>query len=599
MTGQPESRIAIALFDGLVEYDEVTSQPRNSLAERIVPNADGSVWTFYLRRNAVWSDGTPLTAHDLVYSWRRALTPSVAAAQASLMYVVTNARAFNEGAAFVRDPRSGKYATEADLQRAGATGPIEFTGSEPETYFDPVLDAAQAAAKPAPSANIENQRHGQPARSEPLITIPGDAKARSHLLAGDPRSHTLPRPELARLIADQELVPVTKENVAIRALDGLTFQVTLTGPTMSFLARVAHPFFRPVPRQTVEKYGDGRWTRFENIVTSGAFRLVEWSPYDQIVVARNPMFWDNANTKLDQIFFVTVEKPATAMNLYKSGEIDCMQSNTVPPAWRKTLSETKRDYRQGPQVKLEAIAFNTTLPVFQDVRVRRAFSLAINREIITDQAPGRVPMSAFVPPMGGYPAATGAGYDPETARRLLAEAGYPNGAGFPELEYLYNTNDSNKQTAELCQQMWLRELNIRINLVNVERRVHLERIRADRIEFHGLAKRPWQADFPDPVSFLELAYSGSANNSTGWHDAKFDGWLEAASREVNNARRSEILHEAEQYMIDQQPLIPLYTEPSAFMCKPYVMNLVPNLLDQHDWRGVYIDHAGSAVAAGR
>jgi len=228
--------------------------------------------------------------------------------------------------------------------------------------------------------------------------------------------------------------------------------------------------------------------------------------------------------------------------------------------------------------------------------VRRAFSLAIDRDIIADQAPGRVSATSFVPPMGGYPAASGVGYDPETARRLLAEAGYPNGAGFPELEYLYNTNDSNKQTAELCQQMWLRELNIRINLVNVERRVHLARIRADRVDFHGLAKRPQQANYPDPATFLELAYSASAENSTGWHDAKFDGLFESATRELNDARRAEILHQAEQYMIDQQPLIPLYTEPSAFMCKPYVINLVPNLLDQHDWRGIYIDHAVPAAS---
>lgn len=579
MTGQPESRIAIALFDGLVEYDEVTSKPRNSLAESVVPNADGSVWTFNLRRNAVWSDGMPLTAHDLVYSWRRALTPSVAAAKADMMYVIKNAQSFNEGAAFIRDPRSGKFATEGDLERAGTAGPVEFSGAEPERWPDPVLDGCQAELEP-----------NQAVSSEPLLTVPADVKKRDLLLAGDAKARTPARPELARLIANMDLVPAVKENVAVRAVDDFTVQVTLSGPTTSFLARVAHPFYRPVPRQAVEKYGDRMWTRPENIVTSGAFRLTEWLPYDRIVVTRNSAFWDNANTKLDQIFFVIAEKPVTAMNLYKSGEIDCMQSNTVPPAWRKTLSETKKDYRQGPLLKLEAIAINTKLPVFQDVRVRRAFSLAINRDIITDQAPGRVPLTSFVPPMEGYPPASGVGYDPETARRLLAEAGYSNGAGFPEIEYIYNTNDTNKQTAEILQQMWSRELNIPVRLVNVERRVHLIKIRADQVGFNGLTRRPHGADYPDPVSFLNLAYSGSADNSTGWRDTKFDALLDAASREVKEARRAELLHQAEQYMIDQQPLIPLYTEPSAFMCKPYVMNLVPNLLDQHNWRGVYIAH---------
>jgi ABC-type oligopeptide transport system substrate-binding subunit len=373
----------------------------------------------------------------------------------------------------------------------------------------------------------------------------------------------------------------------------------LVGSVKSFLARVAHPFFRPVPRQAIGKYGERLWTRPENIVTSGAFRLAEWSRYEQIVVARDPGFWDNAHTKLDQIFFITVEKPATAMNLYKTGEIDCMQSSTVPPAWRKSLNETKKDYRQGPQLKIEAMAFNTSLPVFQDVRVRRAFSLAIDRAIIADQAPGRAPAISLVPPMPGYQVVTGAGYDPEKARRLLAEAGYPNGAGFPQIEYLYNTNDSNKQTAEICQQMWLRELNIRVALVNVEMRVYVGKIRADRVDFNGLARWPQTANYADPLAFLGLAYSTSADNGTGWRDAKFDALVDTARRELNDARRAEILQEAELYLIDQQPVIPLYADPSAFMCKPYVMNLVPNLLDQHDWRGVYIEHAGSAVAAGR
>lgn len=587
MTGQPESRISLALYDGLFEYEETTMNARPSLATSWEANADGTVWTFHLRNNAKWTDGAPLNANDFVYSWRRALSPEFAAPYASLMYVVKFAEPYNNNSAFVRDPQTGKFATEGDLERAGTNGPINFTGAEPER-FD----------KPSPTAPPQTSTNEASQAKEKYLFLPADAEDRGKAINGDPEKKTAGRPELGRFLQGKEFVNVTKEYVGVRAVDDYTFQVTLEAPTAYLIKITLHQFFRPVPRQAIEKWGDQQWVKPGRIVTSGAFKVEEWKPYEKIVVVRNPLFWDNANTKLDKIIFPATEQLTTAMNLYKSGEVDCTQSNEVPPPWRNQMKETKKDYKYGPYLQIEYTAFNTKIPPLNDLRVRRALSMAINRQILADQAPGRQPLTAFTPKMEGYQNAEGNGYNPDMARKLLAEAGFPNGKGFPELELLYNTAESNKQTQEILQSMFKKELNIKVELTNVEWRVYLEKTRSTKMEFKGLARRAWIGDYVDPNTFLDLLTTASANNGTGWADKKYDELLLAANSETNNEKRMLMLREAESYMLTQQPIIPLFVGPSSFMCKPYVKNLVPNLLDQHDWRGVYIDHTVTAESLG-
>jgi oligopeptide transport system substrate-binding protein len=578
MTGTPESRIAVALFDGLVEYEEVSSQPRPSLATSWEKSADGTVWTFHLRDNAKWTDGAPLNANDFVYSWRRALSPEFAAPYASMLHVVRNGKAYNSLNAFVRDPQTGKFATESDLERAQTGGESLCTGAEPQRFDKAVGDTDRSKEK--------------------YLFVPADAEDRARLLSGDQSKNKPGQPALARFLEGKAFLPVTKEYVGVRALDDYTFEVTLEAPTAYFIKMLYHNFFRPVPRQAIEKWGDQQWVKPGHIVTSGAFKVEEWAPYEKIVVVRNPQFWDNANTKLDKIIFPATEQLTTAMNLYKSGEVDCTQSNEVPPPWRNQMKETKKDYKFGPYLQIEYLAVNTKIPPLNDPRVRRALSAAINRQIIADQAPGREPLMAFTPHMEGYQNAEGDGYNPDLARKLLAEAGFPNGKGFPEIEILYNTAESNKQTMEFIQAMLKKELNLKIELTNVEWRVYLEKTRSTKMEFKGMARRGWIGDYVDPNTFLDLMTSASANNGTAWADKKYDELLLAANAETNNEKRMAMLRDAEGYMLKAQPIIPLYVGPSSFMCKPYVKNLVPNLLDQHDWRGVYIDHDITAESLG-
>jgi ABC-type oligopeptide transport system, periplasmic component len=581
MTGQPESRIAAALFDGLVEYEEVTMAQRPSLAKSWKPNADGTVWTFYLRDDAKWTDNTRLTAHDFTYSWRRAVSPELAAPYASMMYIVKNAKAYNELMAFVRDPQTGKFATLGDVERAKGQQPIAFTGKEPERFDKPPAQTAEAQSAPPAEAS---ESAPEDAKLKKYLFVPTDKKERETLLQKDA--------ELARFMEGKELLPVQKEHMGVRALDDYTFEVTLESPTAYFIKLLYHQFFRPVPRQAIEKFSASstEWVKPANIITCGAFKLEEWRPYERIVVVRNPIFWDNANTRLDKIIFPAVEQLTTAMNMYKSGEVDATQSNEVPPAWRNSFKETKKDYMYGPYLQVEALGIKTTLPPLNNVKVRQALSMAIDRQILADQAPGRMPTTSFVPQMEGYENAKVEGYNPEKARQFLAEAGFPGGKGFPELEILYNTAESNKQTQELIQQMWKKELGINIKLTNKEWRVYLEDTRARRLNFNGFARWAWIGDYVDPYTFLELVRSDSDNDRTAWRNVTYDKMLDAANRETDAPKRMKLLHDAEQYMMSQQPMIPLFIGPSSFLKKPYVKNLVPNLLDQHDWRQVYIDH---------
>jgi oligopeptide transport system substrate-binding protein len=598
MTGQPESRIAAALFDGLVEYEERTMIPRPSLATSWEPNGDGTVWTFHLRNDAKWTDGKPLTAHDFVYSWRRALSPEFGAAYASFMYMLKNGQPYNDLSAFVRDPQTGKFATEEDLKRAGTDAAITYTGDEPARFDTPpssqtAAQTSQTDSPPPPAESAEPK----PA-SVKYLFLPVDPADRDKLLNGDPAKGKPAKPELARFVAGKEFVPVTKEYVGVRALDDYTFQVTLEGPTAYFVKMLYNQFFRAVPQQAIEQWGNAFWTQPEHIVTSGAFKLAEWRPYEHLTVVRNTGFWDNANTKLDKIIFPSLESLTTTMNMYVAGEVDSMSSNRIPPAWRNQLKSTKKDYVDGPYLQIIAVAIKTTLPPLTDVRVRKALSMAINRDVIAQQAVGRVPTTSFTPKMEGYENAEGEGYNPEKARQLLAEAGFPGGKGFPDLEALFNTAESNKQTYEIIQQMWKKELGIKIKLTNQEWRVFLENTRSSKLNFNGFSQWLWVGDYVDPNAFLELMTSGSENNHTAWKDAKYDSILAAANAEIDQAKRMKMLHDAESYMLSQQPVIPLFVGPSSFMRKPYVKNLLANLLDQHDWRNVYIDHSVTAQSLG-
>jgi ABC-type oligopeptide transport system substrate-binding subunit len=543
-TGQPESRIFMALYDGLTEYDPKTTLPIPAIAERWDVNEDSSEFVFHLRRAARWSNGEPITAHDFVYSFRRGLTPDTAARNAYMAYYILHAKGFNEGGVFLRDPASGAFVTEKEI--AG----------------DPEL----------------------------RLVLPGDEAERQKALDANAR--------LKSVAAGKEIVPVRAEDIGVQALDDHTLRITLVQPAPFFVGMMAHQFFRVLHRPTIEKHGL-LWTQPENIVTSGAFRLAEWRPYDRLVVTRNPSYWDASAVRLDEIRFYPIVEANTMMNLYKAGEVDATYNHTVPPSWLPIITKMK-DYMDAPEIAIEYYAINTRKRPMDDVRVRKAFNMALDKVALAEFRVVVKPLTAFTPEgiFPGYPQPRGDGFDPARARELLAEAGYRDASGnydagrFPVqgLEILYNTNEIHRQVAEFVQQQWKQYLGVTVPLRNMEFRTYLAA--KSNLEYTGFARSGWIGDYMDPYNFLELFSTPSlgSNNGTGWFEPAYLRMLNEANRTLDPAKRYELLAKAEAYMLEVQPVIPLMTRSTDWMKKPYVKGMYPNPGTQHAWKFVYIEH---------
>ena len=541
-TGQPEGRIHMALFEGLTDYDPKTSQPIPAIAERWDVNADSSVFVFHLRPTARWSNGAPITAHDFVYSLRRGLDPALAVQNAYMAYYIVYAQGYNEGGVFVRDAKTGVFVLQKDVSGDSAL----------------------------------------------RLVLPGAAAARDQQIAGDPK--------LRAAVAGKELVPVRADDIGVEAIDDHTLRITLTQSAPFFVGMMAHHFFMAIPRGPIEKYGV-RWTQPENIVTSGAFMLKEWLPYDRIVVTRNPHYWDAATVKLDEIRFYPIEEQTTMMNLYKAGEVDATYNHTVPASWLPLIKGMK-DYMDAPEIAIEYYVFNTTKPPTNDKRVRKAFNMAIDKEALARFRVVAKPLTAFTPEgiFPGYPQPKGDAFNVARARELLAEAGFRDSTGqydpaaFPvrDVEILYNTSESNLQVAEFVQAQWKQNLGITVPLRNMEFRTFL--VARANLEYKGIARAGWIGDYMDPYTFLDIFSTITGNNSSGWWDPAYVRMLEDANRTLDPAKRYELLAKAEAYLLDVQPVIPLLTRATDWMKKPYVKGMYPNPATMHAWKFVYIEH---------
>jgi oligopeptide transport system substrate-binding protein len=524
-TGQPEARLFMALYEGLVEYAPKTAQPIPAIAESWESNEDLSEFTFHLRKNARFSNGDPIKAQDFVWSLRRGLDPALAARPAYMAFPIRYAQGYNEVGFFIRDVKTGDF----ELEPGGTLRKV-----------------APAGAKPA---------------------------------------------------AGKELVPIKAEDVGIEAVDDFTVKYTLVQPAPYFVGLMAHHFFHVVHRGTIERFGNVDWTQPENIVTSGAFKLKEWVPYDRIIVVRSPMYWDAAVVRLDEIRFYPLEDQNTMMNLYKAGSVDATYNHTVPSPWLEVIMPMK-DYMGAPEMANTYVQVNTKKAPMNDVRVRKAFGMAIDRNTLARFKRTVKPITSFVPNgiFPGYPVVPGDDFDPEGAKTLLAEAGYRDSAGkfdpakFPvnDVEYSYNTSERNRQIAEYLQAQWKQNLGVTIPLKNMEWKTFLD-YRA-KLEYRGLVRGAWIADYFDPFSFLNIFSTPTGDNGTGWWDQKYVDLLNEANRTRDPAKRFEILAAAEKMLLESDAIIPLFADSTDWMKKPYVKGMYPNPGTLHAWKYVYIEH---------
>ncbi|MFH1729881.1 MAG: peptide ABC transporter substrate-binding protein [Pseudomonadota bacterium] len=468
--------IAINIFEGLTTHDPRTLNRVPGIAQSWSVSEDATQYIFQLRKNAIWTDGKPVTALDFISSWERVLNPKTSSAYAFLMYSIKGAREYNQG----------KY--------------NDFS------------------------------------------------------------------------------------KVSIKAIDHFTLQVDLVKPTHYFLDLTSFVTFLPIRIDIINKYQDN-WTKPENIITNGPFRLTSWQPNQKLTIEKSPRYWDSDFVRMSRINFHIVEDVNTEEKMFQTGALD-MTSQILGIKIDKHLKNPEFHY--SPFLGNLFIRFNTTKKPFNDIKVRKAFSLAIDRDKLCKfVAKGRVPAYSLTPPgIEDYSPPNVIEYDIEKAKALLKEAGYENGKDFPEFEILYNTEQDIKKIMLAIQEMWKKNLGIDVTLINQEWKVYLSNL--FRMNF-DLVRSSWIGDYLDPNTFLDLWVSKGDNNLTAWSNLNFDKLIEEASIEVNPRNRFNLLKKAEKILLEEMPIIPIYYYTSQFLLKANVKGIYPNLKNLHPLKYVFFE----------
>ncbi len=380
--------------------------------------------------------------------------------------------------------------------------------------------------------------------------------------------------------------------VGVRVPDPHLLELTLNAPTPYFLALLSHNAWMPVHPPTILKFGPldqigAAWTPPEHFVGNGPFTLATWAPGQRIVVRRSETYWDRAVVRLREIHYHAIGDHNIEERAFRAGQLHV--TGTVPidriAHYRERLPER---LMIEPYIGCYYYQFNTRRPPLDDTRVRRALAMAVDRDLLVRHVTrgGEPPAEHFTPPdLAGYTARARLPSDPEAARALLAEAGFPGGAGFPKLELLYNNSDAHARVAQAVQQMWKQVLGIDITLVNMEWKVYLAHTVEGR---YDIARAGWIGDYLDPNSFLDLWVTGGGNNRTGWENPAYDALIAEAARTPDPDARREVFQQAEALLLAEAPILPLYFYRSKSLIHPAVRGWHPNLLDRHPPKHLYL-----------
>jgi oligopeptide transport system substrate-binding protein len=375
--------------------------------------------------------------------------------------------------------------------------------------------------------------------------------------------------------------------VGVRALDKFTVRVELNQPTAFFLDLCTLPILYVVPRQTIEKYGD-RWLMAKPLPSSGPYELAYWRLNDKIRLKKNPRYWDATNTQCDIIDVLPVGSPNTSLNLYESGQADIAWDKELVPEQLLDILIKRPDFHSFHYLGSYFIRFNVTRKPFDDPRVRRALALAIDKRRIIKKITkgGEQPTDHLVPDgTANYVSPAGLGYDPVLARKLLAEAGYPGGRGFPHFEYVFSAPGSggdkiHENIAIELQQMWRDQLGIQMDLRQLEAKIFYNA--QSHLDF-DLSRSSWIGDYNDANTFLGLFMSNDGNNRTGWKNARYDALIRDANDQTDLGAREKLFQQAETLLVSNEvPIIPLYfyVGVNCFDTNK-IQGIYQNLLDDH------------------
>ena len=376
--------------------------------------------------------------------------------------------------------------------------------------------------------------------------------------------------------------------VGVEATDPLTLKVTLARPTPYFLDLCAFPTLYPVRVDLIARYGDD-WVKPGRLVGNGGFVLEDWRINDSIRLKKNPLYWDAGHVQLGSVDVLPISKANVAYNFYAAGQADLiMDKGLAPPSLLDAL-KSRPDFHAAPFLGTFFLRFNCAKGPFTDPRVRKAFSMAIDRKRITDKITraGESTALSFVPPgIPGYSAPSGLTEGSTAAAQLLAEAGYPGGKGFPLTTYLYSEGELNEGVAIELQSMWKEALGVSIQLARQEWKVYLNSLGS--LDF-GIARSSWVGDYPDPNTFLDLFLSESGNNRTGWKSTHYDDLIHQAAAETDPKVRFSTLKKAEEYLIREGvPIAPLFFYVGIQLYDPMrIGGIESNVLDEHPLREIF------------
>ncbi|MEW5289199.1 oligopeptide ABC transporter substrate-binding protein OppA [Erwinia papayae] len=365
------------------------------------------------------------------------------------------------------------------------------------------------------------------------------------------------------------------DTLGVKALDDHTLQVSLTESVPYFYKLLIHASMSPVYKPAVEKFGD-KWTQPENWVGNGAYKLQTHIINERIVVVRNPDYWDNANTKLDKVTFLPISSEVSDVNRYFSDGGSDMTYNNMPiELFKKLQRENPKELHVDPYLCTYYYEINNQKPPFNDVRVRTALKLGLDRDIIVNKvlAQGQLPAWSYTPPATDGAALIKpewASWSQEKrnaeAKKLLAAAGYT--AEKPlSFELLYNTSDLHKKLAIAASSIWKKNLGVNIKLNNQEWKTFLDTRHQGTFD---VARAAWCADYNEPTSFLNTMLTGSSNNTSHYASPEFDKVMAAAGQASDEKSRSDLYAKAEQVLDKDSVIAPVYYYVNARLVKTYV-----------------------------
>ncbi|WP_342651857.1 ABC transporter substrate-binding protein [Vibrio metschnikovii] len=462
--GVPESHVIRDLLEGLVNQD-ADGNTIPGVAERW-ETSDNQTYTFYLRKDAKWSNGDPVTAQDFVYSWQRAVDPATASPYSWYM---------------------------------------EYT-------------------------KMKNAKE---------------------IIAGEKASTTL----------------------GVKALDDHTLVVELDTPLPYFVMMTGHTTMKPVHKGTIEKHGD-EWTRAGNYVSNGAYMLDRWVVNERLELKRNPNYWDDSKTVINKVTFLPIENQVAEMNRFLSGEIHI--TNEVPIEHFRRL---QRDHADSVSVVGSLCTyyygFNNQKPPLDDVRVRKALSFAIDRDVIANAIMGQGEKPAyfltpeitagFQPEMPAYGKMTQQQRLAE-AKKLLEEAGY-NRSNPLRFNLLYNTSENHRKVATAIQSMWRSGLGVNVTLENQEWKTYLDSRREGNFD---VTRAGWCGDYNEASSFLTLMKSSNSSNDPRYHNGEYDALMAKAMATTSEKERQAIYAQAEKLLARDMPIAPIYQYVKSRLLSPQV-----------------------------